>query len=120
MMRGVAGTIPTDRGPVAEASHSEASRLRKNRSAAAAKATSLSTSDRRVTAREVADLAGVSISAVSRTFTKGASVSPATREKVLTATRSLGYQPNVLARSLMTRRTELIGLISNNFDNPAF
>jgi DNA-binding LacI/PurR family transcriptional regulator len=73
-----------------------------------------------VTAREVAELAGVSISAVSRVFTKGASVSAATRSKVLDATSSLGYQPNLLARSLMTRRTELIGLISNNFDNPAF
>src|SRR5438477_1028115 len=75
---------------------------------------------RRVTAREVAELAGVSISAVSRVFTKGASVSEKTRTKVLDATRSLGYRPNLLARSLMTRRTELIGLISNNFDNPAF
>ena len=75
--------------------------------------------DRRVTAREVAELAGVSISAVSRVFTKGASVSETMRTRVLDATRSLGYQPNLLARSLMTRRTELIGLISNNFDNPA-
>jgi DNA-binding LacI/PurR family transcriptional regulator len=85
-------------------------KLRKSRSPA----------DRRVTAREVAELAGVSISAVSRTFTSGASVSPETREKVLAATRSLGYKPNALARSLMTKRTELIGLISNNFDNPLF
>src|SRR5215471_2647586 len=77
-------------------------------------------SERRTTAKEVAEAAGVSISAVSRTFTKGASVSPATREKVLAATRALGYQPNMLARALMTKRTELIGLISNNFDNPAF
>jgi DNA-binding LacI/PurR family transcriptional regulator len=76
--------------------------------------------DRRVTAKEVAELAGVSVSAVSRTFTAGASVSPRTREKVLAATQSLGYQPNALARSLMTGRTELIALISNNFDNPLF
>ena len=74
----------------------------------------------RVTAREVAELAGVSISAVSRVFTEGASVSAATRRKVVDATRFLGYQPNLLARSLMTKRTELIGLISNNFDNPAY
>lgn len=73
-----------------------------------------------MTAREVAERAGVSISAVSRAFTKGASVSAATREKVLGASKALGYQPNLLARSLMTRRTELIGLVSNNFDNPAF
>jgi DNA-binding LacI/PurR family transcriptional regulator len=77
-------------------------------------------SDRRVTSREVAELAGVSVSAVSRTFTAGACVSPGTREKVLAATRTLGYQPNALARSLMTKRTELIALISNNFDNPLF
>lgn len=73
-----------------------------------------------MTAREVAELAGVSISAVSRALTEGASVSAATQRKVLDATQSLGYQPNVLARSLMTDRTDLIGLISNNFDNPAF
>ena len=76
--------------------------------------------ERRPTAKEVAKLAGVSISAVSRTFTDGASVSSKTRELVLAATRELGYQPNAMARSLMTKRTELIGLISNAFDNPLF
>lgn len=75
---------------------------------------------RRATLKEVAELAGVSTSAVSRTFTPGASVSPETRVKVLAATRSVGYQPNAMARSLMTRRTELIGLVANNFDNPVF
>lgn len=73
-----------------------------------------------MTARQVAERAGVSTSAVSRTFTEGASVSAATREKVRAASEALGYRPNRLARSLMTRRTELIGLVSNNFDNPAF
>lgn len=75
---------------------------------------------RRLTAREVADRAGVSISAVSRTFTAGASVAPATRERVLLAAHELGYRPNLMAKSLMTGRTHLIGLVSNNFDNPAF
>jgi DNA-binding LacI/PurR family transcriptional regulator len=65
----------------------------------------------RATIREVAKLAGVSTSAVSRSFTPGASVSAETRRKVLSATRELGYRPNALARSLMTKRTELIGLI---------
>lgn len=73
-----------------------------------------------VTARQVADRAGVSISAVSRAFTDGASVAPETRKRILAASHAVGYQPNVLARSLMTGRTELIGLVSNNFDNPAF
>ena len=76
--------------------------------------------DTRVTLREVAEAAGVSRSAVSRTFTEGASVSTRTRKKVEKAARELGYRPNVLARSLTTKRTALIGLISNNFQNPAF
>jgi len=74
----------------------------------------------RVTAQQVADRAGVSISAVSRAFTHGASVSPAMLAKVMKAAKELEYQPNLMARSLMTGRTELIGLVSNNFDNPAF
>lgn len=79
-----------------------------------------STKDRGVTGQQVADRAGVSVSAVSRAFTPGASVAPVTRNKVLKTARAMGYQPNVLARSLMTGRTELIGLVSNNFNNPAF
>ncbi len=79
-----------------------------------------SAKNKRANARQVADRAGVSISAVSRAFTQGASVSASTQNKVMNAARELGYQPNVLARSLMTGRTELIGLVSNNFDNPAF
>lgn len=73
-----------------------------------------------MTAQQVADRAGVSISAVSRAFTPGASVSPGMRRVVMEAAEALGYQPNVMARSLMTGRTELIGLVSNNFNNPAF
>ncbi|WP_197056490.1 MULTISPECIES: LacI family DNA-binding transcriptional regulator [Luteibacter] len=72
------------------------------------------------TARDVAEAAGVSISAVSRTFTPGASVSARTRERVTEAATRLGYRPNHLARSLMTGRTELIGLVSNHFANPTF
>jgi DNA-binding LacI/PurR family transcriptional regulator len=74
----------------------------------------------RVTARDVAALAGVSASAVSRAFTKGASVSRNMRNKVVDAAQVLGYRPNLLARSLTTKRTELIGLISNNFENPLY
>ena len=73
-----------------------------------------------VTLKDVAELAGVSRSAVSRTFTEGASVSVKTRRKVEKAAQSLGYHPNALASSLTTGRTKLIGLISNNFHNPIF
>ena len=72
------------------------------------------------TLKDVATRAGVSTSAVSRTFTDGASVSPKMRKKVEKAAADLGYRPNFLARSLTTRRTKMIGLVSNNFHNPIF
>ncbi len=73
-----------------------------------------------VTLRDVARKAGVSPSAVSRTFTPGASVSPKTRARVEAVANALGYQPNALASSLTTGRTKLIGLIADNFHNPIF
>lgn len=73
-----------------------------------------------VTLKEVAERAGVSRSAVSRTYTEGASVSPKTRRKVELAAAELNYSPNALASSLTTGRTKLIGLVSNNFHNPIF
>lgn len=72
------------------------------------------------TLKDVAMKAGVSTSAVSRAFTDGASVSDKMRRKVEKAAAELGYSPNILARSLTTRRTKLIGLVSNNFHNPIF
>lgn len=77
-------------------------------------------SRRPITAKEVARLAGVSQSAVSRTFTQGASVAPATRERVRQAAAQLGYRPNLLARSLITRRSNLIGVIVPSLDNPFY
>ncbi|MGL4310921.1 MAG: LacI family DNA-binding transcriptional regulator, partial [Paracoccaceae bacterium] len=73
-----------------------------------------------VTLKEVANLAGVSRAAVSRTFTEGASVSPRMRAKVEAAAQALGYRPNMLARGLMTGATRMVGLVSNNFHNPVF
>ena len=72
------------------------------------------------TLKDVAERAGVSRAAVSRTFTEGASVSPRMRARVEQAAAELGYSPNMLARSLTTRRTQLVGLVSNNFRNPVF
>lgn len=69
------------------------------------------------TSDDVALLAGVSRSAVSRTFTAGASVAPATREKVLTAAKTLGYRVNFLARGLSQQRTNLVALVVSDMDN---
>ena len=53
-----------------------------------------------VTSIDVARLAEVSQSAVSRSFTPGASVAPETRARVLDAARKLGYRPNAIASTL--------------------
>lgn len=65
----------------------------------------------KVTSLDVAEKAGVSRSAVSRVFTPGASVSKRTAEKVRSAAAALGYRPNVLARSLNTGRSRIVGLV---------
>lgn len=72
---------------------------------------------RAATATDVARLGGVSQSAVSRTFTEGASVSEATRQKVLEAAQRLNYRPNLLARSLITRRSRIIGVAVAYMEN---
>ena len=69
------------------------------------------------TSLDVARLAGVSQSAVSRCFTAGASVSDAMRHKVQEAARKLGYQPNAHARSLITGRSRIIGLVLSALEN---
>lgn len=71
----------------------------------------------RVTSAEVAELAGVSRSAVSRTFTPGASASPETAEKVRKAAAKLGYKPNSLARAVVSGRSRIIGLVVAYLDN---
>ena len=66
---------------------------------------------RRVTSYDVASLAGVSQSAVSRCFKPGASVSKATYARVMQAAQDLDYTPNAAARSLITRRSNLVAVI---------
>jgi DNA-binding LacI/PurR family transcriptional regulator len=70
-----------------------------------------------VTSLHVARLAQVSQSAVSRTFTPGASVSELTRSKVNDAARQLGYRPNAIARSLITKKSRIIGVVMSQLDN---
>jgi DNA-binding LacI/PurR family transcriptional regulator len=71
-----------------------------------------------VSAEEVAQRAGVSRSAVSRAFTPGASVSEATRQKVLQAAEELGYQVNHLARGLMRNESGIVCLIVSDVATP--
>lgn len=72
----------------------------------------------RVTMQDVADLAGVSRAAVSRTYTANTSVSPAMRKRVEAAAAELGFHPNALARSLITRHSGLVAVIQRFGDSP--
>ncbi|SBS31262.1 HTH-type transcriptional repressor CytR [Marinomonas spartinae] len=69
-------------------------------------------------ATQVAKLAGVSRSAVSRTFTPGASVSAATRERVLKAAKELNYHVNHLARGLSHERSRPVCILGADLKAP--
>ncbi len=71
-----------------------------------------------VSANEVAERAGVSRSAVSRTFSGAGSVSPATRRKVMKAAEELGYHANLLARGLVGEPSKIVCLIAADVGQP--
>lgn len=73
----------------------------------------------RTTIHDVARLAGVSPSTVSRAMTGGV-VSPGTRQAVLAAAGRLGYRPNRQAQGLVTGRTGTLGLVVPDLRNPFF
>lgn len=75
---------------------------------------------RQVTSIDVARRAGVSQSTVSRTFSRGDSVSAATRERVLAAAQELGYRPSAIARSLSTQRTNIVGFVISGISSPYY
>src|ERR1700729_2037680 len=74
----------------------------------------------RATSFDVAALAGVSQSAVSRAFTPGSSIADDTRERVIEAARKLNYVPNSIASSLTTKRTNIVAVILGNMGNPFY
>ena len=74
-------------------------------------------SQAKVTSAEVAALAGVSQSAVSRVFTPGASASEKTALKVRQAAMKLGYRPNSIARAMVSGKSRIIGLVVAYLEN---
>ncbi|MBP7960357.1 MAG: LacI family DNA-binding transcriptional regulator [Caldilineaceae bacterium] len=73
-----------------------------------------------VTMRDVAERAGVSIKTVSRVVNEQGEISEATRQNVLAVIKELRYRPNLLARGLVTQRTNTIGLVIGDITNPFF
>jgi DNA-binding LacI/PurR family transcriptional regulator len=81
----------------------------------------LKQSDKRsATSYCVAQAAGVSQSAVSRAYKHGGSVSKKTRDKIYKAADKLGYHPNAIARSLISKRSNMIGIVMADITNPFY
>jgi len=74
----------------------------------------------RATVHEVAAYAKVSAQTVSRVVNGLPRVAPRTRERVLKAVKALDYEPNSLARGLVTRRTHAIGVVVYDISNPYY
>jgi DNA-binding LacI/PurR family transcriptional regulator len=77
-------------------------------------------SKKRVTSVDVARAAGVSQSVVSRAFTPGGRVSTDTRKRVHAVAAELGYRPNILARNLVKRSTNITGIVMSDLMNPFY
>ncbi|WP_213804055.1 LacI family DNA-binding transcriptional regulator [Granulicella sp. dw_53] len=72
------------------------------------------------TQKELAKLAGVSAGTVSNVISGSTNVSDRSRQKVLEAIRVLNYQPNLIARSLKTNRTNTLGIVVPDITIPFF
>ncbi|PZD92983.1 LacI family transcriptional regulator [Paenibacillus sambharensis] len=72
------------------------------------------------TIHDVAQQAGVSVTTVSRVLNNRGYISEATRKKVFETMDALNYQPNEIARSLLRKQSNIIGLIIPNVSHPFF
>ena len=75
---------------------------------------------RHVTIKDIARIAGVSTSTVSRALSGSKELSEATRERIVKICNEQGYRVNALARSLIRSRTNVIGLIVPEVTNPFY
>jgi len=79
------------------------------------------TKRRRITRKDVAEQAGVSVAVVSYVVNPGSRpVATSTREKVEKAIEELGYYPNEIARGLVLQQSLTIGLITPDYTNPVY
>ncbi len=71
-----------------------------------------------ITSADVARLAGVSRSTVSRCFKADSRISDNTRKRVIEIADQVGYQVNKIARSMITRESDLVGVVSSGLHDP--
>jgi LacI family gluconate utilization system Gnt-I transcriptional repressor len=70
--------------------------------------------------KDVAELAGVNMMTVSRVINQPSKVAEATRDKVLAAIKKTGYVPNLMAGSLASNKSRIVGCIVPTIDNSIF
>ena len=75
-----------------------------------------------ITSKDVAKQAGVSQSTVSRVFNspQGCTVKPLVKERVLSVAKELGYRPNLVARGMISGRTNIVGLVVGDSLGPFY
>ena len=71
-----------------------------------------------VTLKDVAKVAGVSYATVSRAVSGSPEISEQTRRRILKICKEMGYTPNSIARSMVKRCTNILGLIVPSLNNP--
>lgn len=71
-----------------------------------------------VTLKDVAKVAGVSYATVSRALSGSSEIGEQTRKRILKLCEEMGYTPNAVARSMVMKRTNIIGLIVASIENP--
>src|ERR1700684_4619933 len=74
----------------------------------------------RVTVKDLARHLGMSVSTVSRAFYNDAEIAPEPRRRVLSKASEIGYQPNPLARGLITKSSRIVGVVVSDITNPFY
>ena len=77
-------------------------------------------SNKKITIRDVAKQAGVSLGTASRAMNAAPGVMESTRRLVQQTAREMGYQPNAAARALRSRSSRLIGCLFSDLENPLY
>lgn len=74
----------------------------------------------RITIKDLARDLGMSVATTARAFHAGSAIAEATRQAVLRRASEMGYQPNALARGMITRRTRIVGVVLSDLANPFY
>jgi LacI family transcriptional regulator len=76
--------------------------------------------DKKITIKDIARMANVSHTTVSRALNNKPRIRNETKEKILSIARTFNYQPNFIARSLVMKRTKTLGLVITTIVNPFY